>query len=140
MRIHRPLLATAATVLIITSCGSSGDTSDPAPAVTAAGTESTGAPPPAGETPAAGTSAAVGIKGSRFDPLEIRISAGETVTFTNNDPFAHTVTSRDDSALQFDSDRIGSDGTFEVTFDDAGTYDYFCQIHPTMRAAVVVEA
>jgi len=122
MRLHRSLLAAVAATLIVASCGSSGGSgdSDPADSVATAG------------------GGQVGIKGSRFDPLDVTISAGESVTFTNNDPFAHTVTSNDSSPLEFDSDRFSDGETFVVTFDDAGTYEYFCQIHPTMRAAVTV--
>lgn len=80
----------------------------------------------------------VGISKSRFEPTEISIAVGETVAFTNNDPFAHTVTAREDAGIQFDSGSLGQDETFEVEFADAGTYAYFCEIHPTMRATVVV--
>lgn len=88
------------------------------------------------DTPAA--QASVGLKDSRFDPKDIEISAGDTVTFTNNDPFDHTVTSAADSAIEYNSGEIGQDATFEQTFDTAGTYDFFCLIHPTMRGAITV--
>ncbi|NND74885.1 MAG: amidase [Ilumatobacter sp.] len=82
--------------------------------------------------------AEVSIAQSRFDPLEISVGVGGTVTFTNTDPFAHTVTAKDDSPQQFDSGNFGQDETFQVEFAEAGTFDYFCQIHPTMRASVIV--
>lgn len=81
----------------------------------------------------------VDIERSRFKPDELTVSAGTTVEFVNHDPFEHTVTAQEDSAVQFDSGRLGQDETFERTFDQPGSYDYFCEIHPTMRATVVVE-
>ncbi len=85
------------------------------------------------------SSATVEIERSRFDPLEVTIGAGGTVDFVNKDPFDHTVTSVDGSVLTYDSGSFGQDATFSQTYDDAGSYDYFCKIHPTMRATVVVE-
>ena len=80
----------------------------------------------------------VTIERSRFAPDPLEVAAGTEVTFENVDPFAHTVTSAEDSPLEFDSAEFGQDETFTQTFDEAGTYAYFCQIHPTMRAEVVV--
>jgi plastocyanin len=81
----------------------------------------------------------VDLTNSRFDPSDVVIAAGDIVTFTNNDPYAHTVTSADDSAIEFDSGEIGQAVQFEQTFDVAGTYDFFCRIHPTMRGTVTVD-
>jgi plastocyanin len=92
----------------------------------------------ADETEAPGAQASVGLLDSRFDPTDIEIAAGGTVTFTNNDPFNHTITSATDSPIEFDSGAIGQDATFEQTFDTPGTYAYFCQIHPTMRGTITV--
>lgn len=85
------------------------------------------------------SSATVEIERSRFEPKEVTITAGGTVEFVNNDPFAHTVTSADGSDLAYDSGSFGEDETFSQTYDAAGSYAYFCEIHPTMRATVVVE-
>ena len=89
--------------------------------------------------PARPDAATVTITQSRFDEVELRVAAGTTVTFVNADPFAHTVTSRDGAPVAFDSGNLGQDETFEFTFDQPGEYAYFCQIHPTMRAVVIVE-
>jgi plastocyanin len=70
-----------------------------------------------------------------FSPDPIEISAGDTVTWTNEDDFAHTVTADDDS---FDSDNIDGGGTFEQTFDEAGEFAYHCDIHNQMTGTVVV--
>ena len=66
------------------------------------------------------------------------MSLGDTVTFTNSDAFAHTVTSKKDQAFEFASGKFKDGETFDLTFDEAGTFAYFCEIHPTMRATVIV--
>lgn len=83
--------------------------------------------------------ARVTISQSRFDQLELRVAPGTTVVFENTDAFAHTITSKDGSPIGFDSGELGQGETFEFTFDEPGEYSYFCQIHPTMRAVVIVE-
>jgi plastocyanin len=65
----------------------------------------------------------------------IEISVGTSVTWTNTEE-PHTVTARDGS---FDSDRIPQGESFTHTFDEAGTFEYFCQIHPAMEGTVIVE-
>jgi plastocyanin len=91
------------------------------------------------EASSSGTSSAeVEIESSRFSAKETAVDPGGVVTFRNLDPFAHTVTSHEASPLEFDSGELGQDATFDVTFPDAGSFDYFCRIHPTMRAKVVV--
>ena len=77
---------------------------------------------------------AVAIKDFKF-PATVEVAAGSTITWTNEDDFAHTVTAEDES---FDSMDIDADGTFEHTFDDPGTYAYFCNIHNYMKGTVVV--
>jgi len=70
-----------------------------------------------------------------YAPLAIEISAGTTVTWTNNDGFVHTVTEREN---KFDSEFIqgGSDWTFK--FENEGEYGYFCTLHPWMKGTVIV--
>jgi len=83
--------------------------------------------------------AEVAIAESRFGPKELVVEAGTTVEFRNLDPFEHTVTSRADAGFDFDSGELEQDVAFTLQFDSAGTFAYFCQIHPTMRATVVVQ-
>ena len=80
----------------------------------------------------------VTMEQSRYAPDTVEIAPGTEVTFENLDPFAHTVTSAEGSTLEFDSGDLGQDETYVQTFDEAGTYGYFCEIHPTMRAEIVV--
>ncbi len=133
----RTLPAIFAALAALSACGGA---SDAVPTGTDAAGVTTEAPAGSTDGPAATDAAnTVTISNSRFDNVELRVAAGTTVTFVNTDPFAHTITSRDDSQIQFDSGRFGQDETFEFTFDDPGEYAYFCQIHPTMRAVVIVE-
>ncbi|MGA9275600.1 plastocyanin/azurin family copper-binding protein [Ilumatobacter sp.] len=144
-----PVLASAAVVLTLAACsGSDSDSASTPPSDVAATDAPTDASDPAAETEddsagesgtesaADSTGGAVNLEKSRFDPVDLEVSVGDTVTFTNSDPFAHTVTSKDGEALEFDSGEFVDGETFEVTFDEAGSIAYFCQIHPTMRGTV----
>jgi len=74
-------------------------------------------------------------------PGDVSINAGDTVIWVNIDTAAHTVTSgspTDGPDGTFDSSLFMSGTTFEVTFDDSGSYDYFCMVHPWMRGNVQV--
>jgi plastocyanin len=72
-----------------------------------------------------------------FAPEELSVAVGTEVTWVNNDPdLPHTATSDDDV---FDSGNLTEGDEFSFTFDEAGTFSYFCQVHPTMRGTVVVE-
>ncbi|MGQ0605469.1 MAG: cupredoxin domain-containing protein, partial [Candidatus Nitrosotenuis sp.] len=70
-----------------------------------------------------------------YVPAEITVGTGGTVTWTNDDTAAHTVTSGtpiDGPDGIFDSSIVMSGNTFEYTFEEAGEYDYFCIVHPWM--------
>ena len=74
-------------------------------------------------------------------PYEVTISSGSSVSWINDDSAAHTVTSGTvDAGLTgiFDSGLFMSGSTFEFTFEEAGTYDYFCMVHPWMTGIVNV--
>jgi len=75
-------------------------------------------------------------------PYEVTIAVGATVTWSNDDAAAHTVTSgtpADGPDGIFDSGLFMSGGTFEFTFEETGTYDYFCMVHPWMTGIIHVE-
>jgi plastocyanin len=71
----------------------------------------------------------------RYDPGSLTVSAGSTVTWTNNGSTAVTVTSPDGL---FDSESIGPGGSFSYTFDTPGTFRYFCVPYPHMKGVIVV--
>ena len=75
------------------------------------------------------------IQGYQFQPQSVNVNVGDTVRWTNQDPDRHTVTA-DNGA--FDSGEFGQGGTFQYTFNSAGTFGYFCGRHPGMRGTINV--
>ena len=73
-------------------------------------------------------------------PSSLEIISGDTVSWSNEDTAAHTVTSRNSDGPDgvFDSSLFMAGNTFEFTFDKAGTYSYFCMVHPWMTGEVIV--
>jgi plastocyanin len=77
-----------------------------------------------------------------YDPMEITVSSGTIVVWSNDDTAAHTVTSGDPSSGasgEFDSGIFAAGKTFEHKFDSPGTTDYYCQVHPWMIGKVTVQ-
>jgi len=76
-----------------------------------------------------------------FIPAEVTVNVGETVTWSNDDSAAHTVTSGTPTGGPdgtFDSSLFMADTTFSYTFDNAGEYNYFCMVHPWMTGKIQV--
>src|SRR5216683_2535558 len=69
-----------------------------------------------------------------FGPAELTVAVGTTVTWTNHDDIPHTVVSTD---KVFKSKVLDTDEKFSYTFSKAGTYPYFCSIHPKMTGKVI---
>ena len=91
--------------------------------------------------PVAG-SGAPGCEPECYTPSTVTISAGGTVTFSNTDTAPHTSTSG--SAANgpdgvFDTSLIMANASYSVTLSDAGTYTYFCMVHPWMEGTIIVE-
>ena len=100
------------------------------------------ASPPAG-TPApndggkGGTGGlAVQIQNFAFNPPTLQVPAGTTVTWTNLDSTPHTATS---TTGAFDSGNLNPGQSFSFAFEQAGTFDYLCRYHPSMRGSIVVQ-
>ncbi len=74
------------------------------------------------------------VKSYRFDPKVIEIDAGDTVTWTNNDNFTHTV-----QVDGQDDHKVGQGDSVSITFDKPGTYHYVCTLHSKdMDGTVIV--
>jgi len=71
-----------------------------------------------------------------FSPAMLTIKVGTTVIWKDVSSAAHTVTS--DDGTTFDSGTVPGGGTFRFTFKAAGSFSYHCNIHPYMRATIVV--
>ena len=84
------------------------------------------------------TSVEVKIDNFSFGPMELKVPVGTTVTWINRDDIPHTVVSTDDSKT-FRSKVLDTDEKFSFTFSKAGTYPYFCSVHPKMTAKVIVQ-
>jgi plastocyanin len=80
--------------------------------------------------------AAIKIDNFVFGPQTVTVAAGTTVTWTNSDDIPHTAVSTDGV---FKSKVMDTDEKFSYTFTKAGTYFYYCSIHPKMTGKVVVQ-
>lgn len=78
--------------------------------------------------------AAIAIKGFAFNPSVLTVKAGTAVVWTNEDSAPHRIKS--DS---FNSGNLNNGMSFEFKFNDKGTFDYVCGIHPSMKGKVIVE-
>lgn len=87
------------------------------------------------QQPAAAT-AEVKIDNFSFGPGTLTVAVGTTVAWTNHDDIPHTVVSTDGI---FKSKVLDTDEKFSYTFTKAGTFPYFCSIHPKMTGKVVVQ-
>ena len=77
----------------------------------------------------------VDIGDNFFDPPDVAIEPGSTITWTNRGAVPHTVTADDGS---FDSERLNPGDSYTVAFGGQGTVTYHCEIHPEMRGSVTV--
>jgi plastocyanin len=129
---------------ISTNASTTSAPSSPATTTTPAGTNNaTAGPPGAPLTILAGAS----VQGSpNFDPDTITVKKGDKITVTNKDTLPHTVTSGTgptdpNNAKQFDTSIIeaGATADIETTSLTAGTYPFFCSVHPYMTGKLVVQ-
>jgi plastocyanin len=79
----------------------------------------------------------VKIDNFTFSPQTVKVPAGTTVTWKNEDDIPHTVTS---TTKVFKSSALDTDDNFSFTFTTPGVYEYFCSLHPHMTGTIVVEA
>jgi len=86
--------------------------------------------------PPVGNNNAVSIVNMSFSPATLSVTAGTTVTWTNNDNMTHTVTS--DGGI-FDSGNLAAGKTFSKLFATAGSFPYHCSIHAGMTGTITVK-
>jgi plastocyanin len=106
---HRVLVALALLCTLLASCGQS--------------------------KPAAPKRETIAIRGYAYRPADLTVAPGTAVTFTNDDATAHTATS---SVPGFDTGTVHAGGSATITFTTPGSYTYYCQFHPFMRARATV--
>jgi plastocyanin len=77
----------------------------------------------------------IGIENFTFAPAELTVAPGTSVIWTNHDDIPHTVTSTEGA---FKSHALDTDDSFSFTFAKAGSYRYFCSLHPHMVGTIRV--
>jgi plastocyanin len=75
----------------------------------------------------------VNIQNNAFNPSSVQIPAGSTVKWINLDPIQH-----EPKGNVFDSGPLSQNGVFEYTFNQTGTNNYVCAIHPSMQGTIIV--
>jgi len=88
---------------------------------------------PAKEPPKA---VAIDIDNFKFGVVTLDVAAGTTVTWTNRDDVPHTIVSL---TKVFKSPALDTGDPFSFTFKDAGTFEYYCSMHPRMTGKIVVK-
>jgi plastocyanin len=136
---RRPLLTALLTLAVISSlaaCGGQGSGDSPGGGAAAGGapatSEAAGGAGPAGQEVPNGN---VPIEDFKFVPEVARVRVGDTVTWTNEDAFPHSVVADDKS---FRSENFGKGGSFSHRFDTAGKFSYICGVHNYMTGTIVV--
>ncbi len=111
----------------------------PTPTPTAPPTATPTVVPPTPTATSAPTPVAVNSTIQDFALTDLTVPVGTKVTWENRDIVAHTTTSGTPGSPStiWDSGTIDADGSFSFTFNEAGTYDYFCQFHPSFMTATV---
>ena len=77
----------------------------------------------------------VTIDNFTFSPKELTVAVGTTVKFVNHDDIPHTVVEK---KLSFRSKALDTDDAYSYTFATAGSFDYFCGLHPHMVGKIIV--
>ena len=126
----RVLLFTgAAALMLLAACGDdSGSSSNTTSAPAASG---------GGAATTATSGSDIVAKDIAYNPTELTVKVGGTVTFKNEDGFAHTFTADNG---EFDSGNVDGGASFTFTPDKAGTIAFHCKIHSNMKGTLTVEA
>ena len=104
--------------------------------VIAIGLQLAGSPSVAANDQSSTANAEVKIDNFSFGPQTLTVPVGATVVWTNRDDIPHTAVSTDGV---FKSKVMDTDEKFSYTFAKAGTYPYYCTIHPKMTGQIVVQ-
>jgi plastocyanin len=118
--------------LCLTACGGSGSTASPTPTPTPVPAPS---PAPTGTTVTI-VNGASGLSATAYSPNPLNVTVGTTVTWKNNDSTTHDSTAVNRS---FATGSIAPGGSASVMFQSAGTFQYFCTIHPGMVGTLTVQ-
>jgi plastocyanin len=142
MRTKRTVGAVLALLLLtigLAACGSDDDTtaSSDSPGTSAAASDDAGGyGGGGGDAAEQGEEDEVYAKDFAFSPKTLTVEKGATVTFENQDGTAHTFTGDDGS---FDAGTVEPGKKATHTFDEAGSFSFHCEIHPSMKGTIEVE-
>ncbi|MFN2484078.1 MAG: plastocyanin/azurin family copper-binding protein [Candidatus Limnocylindria bacterium] len=137
------LIGTIGLLAVLVACtttqsGGSQTAAAASPAESAAGSA---AGSPAGSAAGGGTT--VALEGFAFEPAELTVHVGDTVTFENKDDTRHTATHGENGTAaenaEFDIDLPENGSTGEYTFDEGGDFPVTCKVHPDMNMTITVE-
>ncbi len=133
------LLACLALGLVFAACGDDDDSDSGGGSATTEEPADSGGDSGSG----GGSGAEVGMENIQFTPNEITVSAGDTITFTNDESVPHDVEKTSGPGPAFSSGPQGgmNEGdTFELKLDEPGTYEYVCRVHaPGMSGTITVK-
>jgi plastocyanin len=134
------ILACLALGLVAAGCGGDDDGGDSGGDGASTSEEPAGGGGGGGE---GGGGAQVGMANVEFDPADLTVKAGETITFTNNESVPHDVHKTSGPGGDFSSGDTGGmqeGDTFELTLDKPGKYEYVCKVHaPGMAGSITVK-
>jgi amicyanin len=132
-------LLLACLALGLVACGGDDEESDGG----GGGASTTEQPADTGAAEGGGGGAEVSMESIQFNPKDVTVSAGETITFTNNEAVPHDVHKTSGPGEDFASGPSGGmqeGDTFELTLDQPGDYEYVCDVHaPGMSGTITVE-
>jgi plastocyanin len=134
-------LLLACLALGLTACG--GDDDDSGDGGGSGGAATTEQPADTAGGDGGGGGTEVTMESIQFEPGEVTVNAGETITFTNNESVPHDVHKTSGPGKDFASGPSGGMGegdTFELTLDEPGDYEYVCDVHaPGMSGTITVK-
>ncbi len=135
------LIACLALGLVGVGCGDDDDDSGGDSADTAEQEAPAEEPAPSGGGGAAGPAVEVGMVDIQFDPKDVTVAKGGTITWTNNESVPHDVTKEDGPGPDFSSGKgnMQEGDTFDQKFDVAGKINYVCTVHPNMVGTITVK-
>lgn len=122
-------------VLFVAGCAENGDSEEPAPSMPAEGVSAGEIEGTEGNVTAAENSIVdVEIRDYKYTPQNLTVKVGQTVRWTNKDTVLHDVV-----GSGIESEYLQKGETFTYTFEETGTYQYICTIHPWMEGEVIAE-